>query len=58
MFLGAKYVENCKVFRVLTENGHIQAVETSLGKVNCEYFVNCAGMVNIIFYYINKNKIL
>ncbi|PSN46364.1 hypothetical protein C0J52_12919 [Blattella germanica] len=41
---GARYVENCQVQQVLTENGHVKGVETNLGTVYCEYFVNCAGM--------------
>ncbi|XP_069681446.1 pyruvate dehydrogenase phosphatase regulatory subunit, mitochondrial-like [Periplaneta americana] len=41
---GAHYAENCKVLQVLTENARIKGVETNLGTVFCEYFVNCAGM--------------
>lgn len=41
---GAKYLENVAVLTVLTNNGRVCAVETSLGTVKCEYFVNCAGM--------------
>nr|CAD7439980.1 unnamed protein product [Timema bartmani] len=41
---GARFVENCEVEQVLTENSHIKAVTTSCGTVLCEYFVNCAGM--------------
>nr|CAD7402376.1 unnamed protein product [Timema poppensis] len=40
----ARFVENCEVEQVLTENSHIKAVSTSSGTVLCEYFVNCAGM--------------
>jgi glycine/D-amino acid oxidase-like deaminating enzyme len=43
--IGARYVENCQVLQVLTENAHIKGVETNIGTVFCEYFVNCAGMV-------------
>nr|CAD7569840.1 unnamed protein product [Timema californicum] len=43
-FLRARFVENCEVEQVLTENSHIKAVSTSSGTVLCEYFVNCAGM--------------
>ena len=38
-------MENCQVLQVLTENAHIKGVETNIGTVFCEYFVNCAGMV-------------
>ncbi|XP_067001335.2 pyruvate dehydrogenase phosphatase regulatory subunit, mitochondrial [Anabrus simplex] len=41
---GARYMENCKVLKVLTENGHMKGVETNIGTIFCEYFVNCAGM--------------
>jgi glycine/D-amino acid oxidase-like deaminating enzyme len=44
-FVGARYVENCQVLQVLTENAHIKGVETNIGTVFCEYFVNSAGMV-------------
>jgi glycine/D-amino acid oxidase-like deaminating enzyme len=44
-FVGARYVENCKVLQVLTENARIKGVETNMGTVFCEYFVNSAGMV-------------
>lgn len=33
------------MLQVLTENAHIKGVETNIGTVFCEYFVNCAGMV-------------
>ncbi|XP_043248408.1 pyruvate dehydrogenase phosphatase regulatory subunit, mitochondrial [Colletes gigas] len=40
---GVKVFENCKVTKVLTQNGRIEAVETTRGTVQCEHFVNCAG---------------
>jgi hypothetical protein len=33
------------VLQVLTENACIKGVETNIGTVFCEYFVNSAGMV-------------
>lgn len=41
---GAKYFEHCAVDKILTKNGRVNAVITSLGTIKCEYFVNCAGM--------------
>lgn len=41
---GATYKENCKVLEVLTLNNAIKAVNTNQGLVECEYFINCAGM--------------
>lgn len=41
---GAKYMENVCVEQVLTKNSRVAGVKTSKGNVNCEYFVNCAGM--------------
>jgi 4-methylaminobutanoate oxidase (formaldehyde-forming) len=41
---GARIVENCKVERVLVENGRAVGVETEQGTVKAEIVVNCAGM--------------
>ncbi|XP_049762224.1 pyruvate dehydrogenase phosphatase regulatory subunit, mitochondrial-like [Schistocerca cancellata] len=41
---GARYVEDCQVVQVLTENARVKAVATNNGTVLCEYFINCAGM--------------
>jgi glycine/D-amino acid oxidase-like deaminating enzyme len=46
---GAKYVKNCEFLHLSTQNGRVSAVETSLGTIKCEYFVNCAGMVCNVF---------
>lgn len=35
--------ENCKVTKIITQNGRIAAVETTHGIIECEHFVNCAG---------------
>ncbi|CAH1780294.1 unnamed protein product [Owenia fusiformis] len=40
---GAKIIEGCAVEKVLTKNNNISGVETNLGTIQCEYFVNCAG---------------
>ncbi|XP_017884965.1 pyruvate dehydrogenase phosphatase regulatory subunit, mitochondrial-like [Ceratina calcarata] len=41
---GAKYIENCRIEEVCTENGAVKCVNTEYGVVSCEYFINCAGM--------------
>lgn len=41
---GANYKEYCKVLEVLTANNAISAVNTDKGTVQCEFFINCAGM--------------
>ncbi|XP_043508700.1 pyruvate dehydrogenase phosphatase regulatory subunit, mitochondrial-like isoform X2 [Frieseomelitta varia] len=41
---GAKYIENCRVEEIYTENRAIKSVRTEYGIISCEYFVNCAGM--------------
>lgn len=40
---GVKVVENCQVLKVHQSNHKVEAVETSLGTVNCVYFINAAG---------------
>ena len=45
---GVHYVENCQIEQVFTENGAVKKVKTSKGFIECQYFVNCAGMVSII----------
>lgn len=40
---GVRIVENCTVQKVVQTNGKVSRVETNLGKIDCEYFVNCAG---------------
>src|SRR4051794_16527358 len=41
---GATIVENCKVERVLVENGRAVGVETGQGTIRADVVVNCAGM--------------
>lgn len=35
--------ENCSLKKVVQESGKVASVDTTLGPVNCEFFVNCAG---------------
>lgn len=35
--------ENCKITRVVSPKGHVEAVETASGSIECQHFVNCAG---------------
>ncbi|KAF7265881.1 hypothetical protein GWI33_020628 [Rhynchophorus ferrugineus] len=41
--LGVKIIENCTLQKVTQSGGKISGVDTSLGPVVCEYFVNCGG---------------
>ncbi len=41
---GAKIVENVAVTGIETEHGAIRGVQTSAGRIACEYVVNAAGM--------------
>lgn len=43
---GVQILERTSVQQVLVEKGHVMAVETDRGSIECEYFVNCAGQVN------------
>jgi glycine/D-amino acid oxidase-like deaminating enzyme len=49
---GILIVENCEVKKILvkeTRGGQyskVRGVVTSLGTIECEIFVNCAGIVN------------
>ena len=49
---GAKYVEHCELEQVLIQNRRVYGIKTTLGIVNCEYFVNSAGMVGRLFMHI------
>ncbi|KFB43900.1 AGAP002217-PA-like protein [Anopheles sinensis] len=42
--MGVKYFEGCEVKYIKTKNGRVDAVETDVGTISCEYFVNCSGM--------------
>uniref|UniRef100_A0A1B6D3W9 Pyruvate dehydrogenase phosphatase regulatory subunit, mitochondrial n=1 Tax=Clastoptera arizonana TaxID=38151 RepID=A0A1B6D3W9_9HEMI len=40
---GVRLFEFCGVDKVMTENNHVVAVETMLGTIQCNVFVNCGG---------------
>ena len=48
---GINIIENCEVQKVLVKTIHggqyfkVRGVETSLGLIECDVFVNCAGIV-------------
>lgn len=44
---GVQILERTTVQQVLVEKGQVTAVETDRGSIECEYFVNCAGQVNL-----------
>lgn len=41
--MGVTVIEKCTVKEVSQENHFIRSVSTNYGRINCEYFVNCAG---------------
>lgn len=41
--MGVTVIEKCAVKKVSQRQNMISSVTTNLGRVNCEYFVNCAG---------------
>ncbi|XP_014666984.1 PREDICTED: pyruvate dehydrogenase phosphatase regulatory subunit, mitochondrial-like isoform X2 [Priapulus caudatus] len=41
---GGEIIEGCRVENVLTKNLRVDKVQTNHGTIECEYFVNCAGM--------------
>lgn len=41
--MGVTVIEKCAVKKVSQRHNAISSVTTNLGKINCEYFVNCAG---------------
>jgi 4-methylaminobutanoate oxidase (formaldehyde-forming) len=40
---GVRFIEGCKVQDILVERGRVTAVDTELGRIQCEILVNCAG---------------
>ncbi|KAK9701359.1 FAD dependent oxidoreductase central domain [Popillia japonica] len=40
---GVKVLENCSVHKINQKNGYVNNVETNLGNIECDFFVNCAG---------------
>lgn len=40
---GVTVVENCTVQKIIQLNGKVCGVETDLGPIQCDFFVNCAG---------------
>lgn len=42
-FVGVTVVENCKLLEVVCDNGKVVAIDTSMGSVECDYYVNCGG---------------
>lgn len=41
--MGVTVIEKCTVNEITQENDVIRSVNTNYGRINCEYFVNCAG---------------
>ena len=47
LYLGVHIHEEVQVQRVIAESGQVRAVETDQGDIQCQIFVNTAGMVRI-----------
>ncbi len=47
---GVQMFEYTSVNRVEVEKGHVTAVETDRGSIECEYFINCAGQVSVCLH--------
>ena len=45
MYGGVHIAEGVQVQKILTDRGHVSAIQTSHGTVKCKYFVNCGGQV-------------
>lgn len=43
LFLGVVVVENCKLLEVVCDNDKVVAIDTSMGSIECDYYVNCGG---------------
>uniref|UniRef100_A0A1A9VCK3 Pyruvate dehydrogenase phosphatase regulatory subunit, mitochondrial n=1 Tax=Glossina austeni TaxID=7395 RepID=A0A1A9VCK3_GLOAU len=41
--MGVRVIEHCAVKKVLTDSGKVQQIDTTSGKLSCEFFVNCTG---------------
>ncbi|CAG9761747.1 unnamed protein product [Ceutorhynchus assimilis] len=41
--MGVQVIENCSLKKVIQDNGKVASVETTLGLIKCDFFVNCAG---------------
>lgn len=36
-------VENCKLLEVVCDSDKVVAIDTTMGSVECDYYVNCSG---------------
>ena len=41
---GVKYYEKCQIKFVNTNASRVHSVDTNIGTIKCEYFINCSGM--------------
>lgn len=41
--LGVVVVENCKLLEVVCDGDKVIAIDTTMGSVECDYYVNCGG---------------
>ncbi|XP_065214392.1 pyruvate dehydrogenase phosphatase regulatory subunit, mitochondrial [Planococcus citri] len=41
---GVKVFEDCAIQQVFSRDGHVRAIESTKGVIECDYFVNCGGI--------------
>ena len=49
-FPGVKFLEGVGVNYVASQGNRVTGVETSLGFVHCNVFINCSGLVSRLLY--------
>lgn len=47
-------MEDCAITKVLSKDDRVCGVETTMGSIECDYFVNCAGIDILFFNFIIK----
>lgn len=40
---GVRFIENCKINKIVQKDRILEGIETDKGSVQCDYFINCAG---------------
>lgn len=48
---GVQIHEKTSVSHVSVQKGRVTAVETDRGQIQCQYFVNCAGQVELLKFF-------
>lgn len=57
-FPGAtKLLEGIQVKKILNEGNRVTSIETDAGTVKCDYFINAAGLVSVIFVLVPTTEL-